>query len=91
MKELFVDTRHGEGEDGSQYSFDYYILIDQMQVASGFACESYGVKVVSSGGDDSVCIPNITTSVSRIDALTELLMRNLVTPCTLEDVVQDWL
>ena len=91
MKELFVDTRQVEGEDGCRYSFDYYILIDQMQVASGFACESYGVKVAASGGGDEAHIPNITTSISRIDDLAQLLMRNLVTPTTLEEVVQDWL
>ena len=92
MRELLVDTRREEGEDGSAHSFDYYVLVDQMEVSGGLACESYGVKIAPTGGADAgAAVPNITTSVSRIDALMELLTRNFVTPTTLKDVVTDWL
>lgn len=92
MREMLVETREEEGADGTKHSFDYFVLIDQMQVKGGFACESYGVKVAQSGGGPEAAeIPNITTSVARIDELMELITRNFVTPTTLGDVVEDWL
>ncbi len=92
MREMFVGTKHAQGENGFAHNFQYYVLIDQMQVRGGFACESYGVKIVDGAcPDEAVSIPNITTSVSRIDELMELLTRNSVTPTTLGDVVADWL
>ena len=92
MRELFVTTREETGADGKPVAFDYYILIDQMEVQGGFACESYGIRIAGHGGKgDSVSIPNITTSISRIDGLMELLTGHFVTPATAADVVADWL
>ena len=91
MKELLVDSRTIQGEQGAAYLFDYYVLVDQMEVREGFACESYGVKIAPSGLGDGCAIPNITTSVSKIDALMENLTKYQVTPTTLPDVVQDWM
>ena len=80
MRELLVDTKTQTGADGTEYSFDYFVLVDEMRVGA-FDCESYGVKVAQRGG----------TSVARIDELLERLTRNFVTPSTLRDVVEDWL
>lgn len=91
MREIFVETRHEAGAGGTDFSLDYSILVDEMEIAGGFACESYGVKVARTGGSEEEAIPNITTSVTRIDALMELLIRNFVTPVALRDVVEDWL
>lgn len=92
MRELLIDTRREESAEGGEYSFDYYVLIDQMEVNGGFACESYGVKIAPSELPEAgVLVPNITTSISRIDALMDLLTRNFVTPSSLEDIIADWL
>ena len=91
MRELFVGTRTASGEDGTTHRFEYYVTIGQMEVDHRFACESYGVKVVQTGGGEEEAVPNITTSITRIDALMELLTRNFVTPATLKDVIMDWL
>lgn len=88
MKELMVAARKTAEDDPE---CDYYILVDEVEVAGGFACESYGVKIRSRRSGESAQLLNITTSVSRIDELLELLMRNTVTPVTLRDVVEDWL
>ena len=40
MRELYVGQRTEEDEDGQKYCFDYYILVDQMCVSDGFACEA---------------------------------------------------
>ena len=93
-----VETRREAGENGIDCSFDYYILVDEMKVDGGFACESYGVKVVQTGGGEEEAVPNITTSITRIDALMELLTRTaprnapmIGSPATLKDVIMDWL
>lgn len=90
MRELYVATCKGAEEDGDEHSFDYYVLIDQMEVNGGFACESYGAKIASSNGAHAD-VPHITTSISRIDELMTLLTKNLVTPISLNDVIADWL
>lgn len=92
MRELFVTTRTACFADGRQAVCDYYILIDQMDVRGGFSCESYGVRVVGREGiEGDVSIPNITVSISRIDALMEQLTRGFVTPAAVDDIVADWL
>lgn len=91
MRELLVESCRGEDEVGTGHRFDYFVLVDQMEVGGGFACESYGVRVAEPDGGEGVSIPNITTSASRIDELMELLTRNFVTPTSLHDVVSDWL
>jgi len=91
MRELFVNTCEAEAEDGITYRYDYSVLIDEMSVKNGFSCESYGVKIRAQKGGEIAMAPNITPSISRIYGLLELLTRNAVTPCTLADVLSDWL
>ena len=91
MREMYIKRCEKVGEDNQCHRFDYYILIDQMEVSGGFACESYGVKVAAPDSGTATEIPNITVSISRIDELMELLTRNAVTPVSLADVVADWL
>jgi hypothetical protein len=90
MRELSVARRTARDETGREHIYDYSILVGEMEVAPDFACESYGVRVREQGGDSGE-VPNLTVSISRIDELMELLLRNTVTPCTLREVVDDWL
>jgi len=90
MKELTVAQRQATDETGREHTYDYAILVGEMPVSSGFSCESYGVRIREEGGDCEQ-VPHITVSAGRIDELMELLVRNTVTPCTLRDVVEDWL
>jgi len=89
MRELFLDTVVLTDPTGAVRRFDYSILIGEMDVGR-YSCESYGVKVAEQGGGQA-CVENITCSASRIDELSELLVRGAVTPAALEDVVADWL
>ncbi|SBV94915.1 conserved hypothetical protein [uncultured Eubacteriales bacterium] len=92
MREMFVGARDEQGENGENLNFGYYILIGEMPVSEGFACEAYGVKILETGHpDEAVSIPNITISAGRIDELMELLIRNSVAPAGLSDTVADWL
>ncbi len=90
MQELYVGSRTAKGEEGTVHRFDYCVVVGEMAVAGGFACESYGVKVQEQGGDTAV-IPDLTVSAQRIDELMELLMDHQVGPAGLRDVVEDWL
>ena len=89
MRELFLRTLTLPDESGGRHSYDYSILIDEMDVGP-FSCESYGVRVAERGGAEASA-PNITCSAARIDELSELLLRNAVTPTTFHDVLADWL
>lgn len=92
MREMFIGTRDEQREDNVAYRFAYYVLIGEMMVADGFACESYGAKIVDvDNPEETVSVPDITVSASRIDELMELLTRNSVSPIGLKDVVSDWL
>lgn len=90
MRELTVARRQARSESGEQYIYDYSILIEEMAVAQGFSCESYGVRVREREGECAE-VHHITVNISRIDELMDFLVRNTVTPCTLRDVVEDWL
>ena len=89
MRELFLRTLTLPDESGRQRSYDYSILIDEMDVGP-FSCESYGIRVAERGGAVASA-PHVTTSAARIDELSDLLLENGVTPTTFHDVLSDWL
>lgn len=89
MRELFLETVELTDQAGVVRRFDYSILIGEMDVGP-YACESYGIKVAEQGGGET-CVENITCSASRIDELSDLLVRNGVTPAAVHDVLSDWL
>ena len=90
MRELFLKTLNLTDSSGRPHSYDYYITIDEMNVGT-YACESYGVRITRQDHGESAAVHNITCSIARIDDLCELIVRNTVTPLTLQDVVSDWL
>ncbi len=90
MRELFLKKLTLTDVDGRERDYDYYIVIDEMDVGP-FSCESYGLQVREQGSGAVCTVPHITTSISRIDDLCELVLAGGVTPVTLPDVVSDWL
>ncbi len=90
MRELLVDSRHVTDEVGNTRIFDYAILIGEHDTGP-FFCESYGIKITERGSGNLSMAPDVTTSISRIDELMELLVRNQVAPGHLVDVIVDWL
>lgn len=89
MRELFVETVELTDQHGAVRRYDYSILIGEMEVGA-YACESYGIKVAEQGGPQAQA-ENVTCSAARIDELSELLIRNGVTPATFDEVLSDWL
>lgn len=90
MRELPVGRREVVDEEGRTHTYEYAVLIGESPFSSQMACESYGACVRDAEGQCSQ-VPNITLSAARIEELMELLLRNTVAPCTLLDVVEDWL
>lgn len=90
MRELAVAKRQACDEKGAVHDYEYSILVGELEISPQVYCESYGVKIKEHKGDCQE-IADITVSVSRIDELIDLLVRNVVTPCTLREVVEDWL
>lgn len=93
MQTLFVTRRTEQDELGTPRSFDYFVLVDEVNAGDTFCCESYGVRIAEADdtGHEAASVRHITTNMQRIDELMELLVRQFVTPATLQDVVADWL
>ena len=90
MRELLVDSRCVTDEMGRARTFDYAILVGEHDTGP-FFCESYGIKIAERGSGNLSLVPDVTTSIARIDELMELLLRNEVLPGNLADVIIDWL
>jgi len=67
----------------------YHLLIREIPPPVGG--ESYGIGVVVSQTGERTEIWDITVCAQRIQALADLVIRGRVTPCTLREVVEDWL
>lgn len=94
MKELFAAERTITSADGRPEMLFYSVLVDHIASEDGAGlCENYGVQIVrrGAGGKEKKVLPGITTSTRVIDELMEKLISGLVTPATLQDVVEDWL
>ena len=90
MRKLLLQTIAMKDQQGKERTYEYSILVDEMDVGT-FSCESYGLQVTELGSGEKCEVPHITTSISRIDELSQLVMAGGVTPVTLADVVSDWL
>lgn len=67
----------------------YYLLV--REIPPPVCGESYGIGVTLSQTGERTELWDITVSHRRIEALAGLVIRGGVTPCTLREVVDDWL
>lgn len=88
MRELSIGKNSVMAE-GRELNCEYIILVDES--GGSVPCENYGVKVILEDGMEMAELYNISPNAERIEDLAKLLYRNMVTPCTLLDVVGDWL
>ena len=89
MRELFFGQTSLWEESGVGLHCVYQILISN--TPPPLCCESYGIRVSVIETGEREEIGNITVRPERIEELADLLLRGQVTPCTLRDVVDDWL
>ena len=89
MREMLIGSSAASTEERKVITCEYSILIREFEgEALG---ESYGIRITLLEEGVTTEVPDITPSAARIQALAELLHRNLVTPCTLREVLEDWL
>ena len=81
-----VDLTVGNGE---VLTCQYHLLV--REIPPPLEGESYGIGVSIDQTGERTEIWDITVSDRRIQALTDLVIEGGVTPCTLRDVVDDWL
>ena len=89
MRKIWMGRNSGESEERKLVSCEYHIVVTESE--GGLACESYGICISLPETGEWVEIFDITVNADRIYQLGELLCRNLVTPCTLREVLDDWL
>lgn len=75
------DNKNYVDEKGKRHNLSYCILIGP---------EGYGMKVTQDGRETRE-IRDITTSLARAREIVSCLSRNLVTPVSLRDVIEDLL
>lgn len=88
--ELFLETLNLQDEAGVNRRFDYYILLQHLEL-EGYSGESYGVKIEEKETGEVAVAPHVTCHSAVIYQLAQTLLINRVTPCTLVDVIEDWL
>ena len=89
MRELFYGQTGVRKESGSPLHCVYQILI--RTAPPPLCCESYGIRIRIPETGEAAEIFDITVRPERIEELAGLLLRGQVTPCTLGDIVADWL
>lgn len=89
MREFSIGQVEQSTSSGNQIVCLYQILV--RDVPPPVNCESYGVRITELGSGENEEVPDITIFPERIQALARMLLAGGVTPCTLRDVVNDWL
>ncbi len=94
MKEILWDEKELCSDECDILRTEYYLLIEEIQVGDTLLCENYGIRLCLLHGDhpeESVAVSCVSPDSKKITKLMDLLIRNLVTPITLADVLEDWL
>lgn len=74
---------------GRPITCQYHLLIRTL--LPPLNCESYGVGITIPQTGEREVIWDLTMRPERIESLADRLIRGGVTPCTLREVVDDWL
>lgn len=93
MWEMLAEERALSVKQKQNCQLQYYILAEEVGVAEGILCESYGIRIVLSNLEEiqSESLKNITFRAAAIDQLVHKMAEHLVTPAALRDVVEDWI
>lgn len=89
MREILIGEAELTTLVGRPMTCVYHMLI--RSVPPPVCCESYGIGVVISQTGEREDVLDITVCPERIEELARLVVRGKVTPCTLREVIEDWL
>lgn len=88
--ETYLETLKLQDEVGREHCFHYYILLENLTLED-YSGQSYGIKIEEGETGEVAMVPHVTTRSSVIYQLARTLVEHQVTPCTLVDIIQDWL
>ena len=89
MRELFIGQVDLSNQIGRPATCAYWILIPT--IPPPVCCESYGIRILMIQTGEREEVLDITVRPDRIESLAQILVGGGVTPCTLREVVEDWL
>lgn len=90
-RRIQMDRQEAETETGRHLVLLYDLLVELVPLKQGGELELYGVAVEELGSGERTRIPAISFRAGLVERLVEHLAEARVTPCTLQDVVEDWL
>lgn len=88
---ICVVRRWIESEVGTQFVLQYDILVDLSLLPGGGELELFGVAVRNMQTGEETGVHAIFLHMEEAEALVEKLAAGSVTPCTLRDVVEDYI
>ena len=88
---ICVVRRWLESEVGTQFVLQYDILVELAPLPGGGELELFGVAVRNMQTDEETGVHAIFLHMEEAEALVEKLAAGSVTPCTLRDVVEDYI
>lgn len=89
MRELYIGQADLSNQIGRPATCEYRVLIRTLPPP--LACESYGVSVTLVQTGEQAQVMDLTVRPERVEELVQLLVAGCVTPCTLREIVEDWL
>ena len=89
MRELFIGQVDLSNQIGRPATCAYWILI--RTIPPPVCCESYGIRILMIQTGEREEVLDITVRPDRSESLAQILVGGGVTPCTLREVVEDWL
>lgn len=89
MREILIGESTLSHEAIRPLTCEYHILVNS--ISEPVLCESYGIQISIQTTGEREAVHDITVLPERIWKLAELLIRNVVTPCTLKEVIEDWI
>ena len=88
---ICVVRRWLESEVGTQFVLQYDILVDLAPLPGGGELELFAVAVRNMQTGEETGVPAIFLHMEEAEALVEKLAAGAVTPCTMRDVVEDYI
>ena len=88
---ICVVRRWLDSEVGTLFVLQYVILVDLAPLPGGGELELFGVAVRNMQTGEETGVPAIFLHMEEAEALVEKLAAGAVTPCTMRDVVEDYI
>ena len=92
MRHMEICRKHLQLQRENNCTLVYYVTVNDLtEPLYGLQLESFGVGITICENSETALVPHVTFSKSRVLSLADKLARHLVTPVSVNDVVEDWL